>query len=502
MAAQREVEQRESEHLEIETKYEVAADTVIPDLAGLAGVNHTSTDPTFHLTAVYYDTEALDLSGHRITLRRRTGGKDDGWHLKLPESDGAVGGGRREITVGLDEAPGDGVPAALTDRVLAIVRGRALSPIAIINNDRATTYLHGADDELLGEFVDDHVRSVSLLADGREQAWREWEFEIPDTDAARSAARAVDAAVRAAGAVAPDRASKLARAIDSVVPTRPRVRRGRARIGEVLVSALAEYRDNLVAADPAVRERAHDSVHQMRIACRQLRSVLSEYSQYLSGPAPAALQAELKTLAAVLGAVRDAEVVAEQFEQLAVAEPEYAGAAELIAVRQRAAEARGWRQVDAALASDRYLDLLDALDALVTDPPLNGRADRRATALAAVVHKRYRKFVARAHRVIRDPASPDHEVHEIRKKAKRLRYAGKAVALPRTVRRELRSLSEVQALLGGFQDAHIAREAIAEALPDVTDPVLAFRLGRLDALQQQRAEQARAGMPRALRHTR
>ena len=36
------------------------------------------------LSATYYDTADLRLLRSRMTLRRRRGGSDAGWHLKLP----------------------------------------------------------------------------------------------------------------------------------------------------------------------------------------------------------------------------------------------------------------------------------------------------------------------------------------------------------------------------------------------------------------------------------
>ena len=92
-----------AEQREIETKYEVGPETAAPSLAAVPGVDHVSTDEVFHLVAVYYDTDALDLAANRITLRRRTGGKDDGWHLKLP--DGADRRARLVVTaVAVDPA--------------------------------------------------------------------------------------------------------------------------------------------------------------------------------------------------------------------------------------------------------------------------------------------------------------------------------------------------------------------------------------------------------------
>lgn len=492
---------------EIETKYEVDAAAVVPELRAVRGVEAVRTDELFHLSAVYFDTAALDLARRRITLRRRTGGKDDGWHLKLPEADGA----RTEVAVALAESSGpDQVPGELTEALLVHLRGRPLSPIAIIDNDRATTYLHGDGGELLGEFVDDRVHSISLLPEGREQTWREWEFEIPDTAAGRSTAARVDKVLRAAGARTPDRASKLARAIDAAPAAPMAPHRKKATAGEVLVAALAAQRDQLIEIDPRVRAREFDAVHRMRTTTRQLRSVLTEFADHFTGPAPAALRAELRVLAKVLGAVRDAEVAAAALEAAAedpetgAEDPEIGAAAGLVAARERRAQDRGLIAVDRWLIGDRYLLLLDALDALVEDPPLAGRAGRRATALTPVLHRRYRRFRRAAKRELRDPAVTDHRVHEIRKAAKALRYSALAAApaLPKDTRRELASLREVQELLGRFQDTHLTRAAIAAALPAVTDPAIAFGLGRLDARARAQLIELRAAMPRALRRTR
>ena len=78
---------------------------VVPDLAGSGGVDSMGPPDVQHLAATYYDTDDLRLIGSRITLRRRTGGDDAGWHIKLP-----VGGDtRRELHFPLD-LPGHPVP--------------------------------------------------------------------------------------------------------------------------------------------------------------------------------------------------------------------------------------------------------------------------------------------------------------------------------------------------------------------------------------------------------
>jgi len=68
--------------LEVERKFTVPPDFVVPELAmhGWAVAPET----TVVLDATYYDTEDLRLARAHITLRRRVGGSDAGWHLKLP----------------------------------------------------------------------------------------------------------------------------------------------------------------------------------------------------------------------------------------------------------------------------------------------------------------------------------------------------------------------------------------------------------------------------------
>ena len=51
---------------------------VVPDVAAIDKPTHIS------MHAVYYDTPDLRLAREGVTLRRRSGGADAGWHLKLP----------------------------------------------------------------------------------------------------------------------------------------------------------------------------------------------------------------------------------------------------------------------------------------------------------------------------------------------------------------------------------------------------------------------------------
>src|SRR5580692_8228891 len=97
---------------ETEAKYEAAADVVLPPLDNLPQVAATASAPEQMLVAVYYDTSDLRLLRAGITLRRRTGGEDAGWHLKLP----AGGRTREEIRLPLDSS-GEGAPRGSRPRV-------------------------------------------------------------------------------------------------------------------------------------------------------------------------------------------------------------------------------------------------------------------------------------------------------------------------------------------------------------------------------------------------
>jgi inorganic triphosphatase YgiF len=99
-------------HDEIERKYDVGPGTAVPDLRGVTGVASVGPPVEHLLEAVYYDTAAHDLAHRGITLRRRTGGTDEGWHLKLPAGTDT----RRELQESLGVA-GEQVPESLRARV-------------------------------------------------------------------------------------------------------------------------------------------------------------------------------------------------------------------------------------------------------------------------------------------------------------------------------------------------------------------------------------------------
>ena len=108
---------------EIEMKYEAGPETVLPPLEDLPRVASEAAPDEVKLEAEYYDTADLRLLRAGVTLRRRRGGKDAGWHLKLPASPQT----RREIRTPLGRG-GRTVPDAMARLVRVYTRGEAPRP--------------------------------------------------------------------------------------------------------------------------------------------------------------------------------------------------------------------------------------------------------------------------------------------------------------------------------------------------------------------------------------
>ncbi|MDT5091230.1 MAG: hypothetical protein QOH60_593 [Mycobacterium sp.] len=442
-------------HLEVERKFDVDDTTLSPSFDGLAVVARVQRAPSQQLDAVYYDTPGRDLAAHLITLRRRTGGSDAGWHLKLPAGPDA----RTEVRAPL--SGDDEVPAELREVVLAIVRDRPLSPVARISTNRTVDQLYGVGGTELAEFADDHV---TAWADGddAEQHWREWELELAEQAAAdghevgelmgRLANRLLDAGAQPAG-----HGSKLARVLDQSAPAEG----AEPEIEDPVHRAVAEEIDNLLTWDRAVRADVYDSIHQMRVTTRKIRSLLQSAESAFGLSDDAWILDELRQLASVLGVARDAEVLAERYEKALDELP-----VELVRgpIRDRLVEGAnrryraGWRRSLTAMRSQRYFRMLDALEDLVAAeaPQLLSGEVPSADATIESGYKRVRKQAKRA-----DNAEVEHRdeaLHRIRKGAKRLRYTAAATG----AKGVSDAAKNIQSLLGDHQDSVVSRQHLSQ----------------------------------------
>lgn len=155
--------------LEVERKYDVDDATPVPDWTRLPEVASVGEAEPRALDAQYLDTAGMHLARARVAVRRRSGGPDEGWHIKTSEAEG-----RREHRWPLGD--GDGVPPAVTRAVTAWTTAPLL-PVARIRNARTAYALRDAAGGLVAEFVDDRVAATAART-GARRAWREWEMEL------------------------------------------------------------------------------------------------------------------------------------------------------------------------------------------------------------------------------------------------------------------------------------------------------------------------------------
>ena len=453
---------------ETERKYEparggTAALDAVKTMTGTAGVAAVSELPEQLLDAIYYDTADLRLIRAGITLRRRTGGEDAGWHLKLP----AGADTRDEIRLPLTGADGP-VPEELTALVRANTRGAALAPVVRIQTRRHVLRLLDGAGRALAEIAANHVSAEP--ADGSTAtAWDEIEAEL--VTGGPALLTAIDQQLRRAGARTAATKTKLQRALAGRLPAaeptpEPQLTRHSPAGGVVL----AYLRDQVAAIsyhDPLVRRDEPDAVHQMRVAARRARSALQAFGTIIDRETTRPLCAELKWLAAALGQARDTEVLqARLTADLAAVPPALVvGPAQARITAHFTAQLTQARQTALdTLDGQRYLRLLDNLDALLADPPLTPLAARQAGKALAKPVRRAARRLQRALDAVPGAQDRDTAIHEARKATKRARYAAEAAvpALGRTASRQAAQAKELQQLLGDHHDSVVARAVLLD----------------------------------------
>ncbi|MFF4687299.1 CHAD domain-containing protein [Streptomyces sp. NPDC001307] len=481
---------------EIERKYE-SDDSGLPDLTGVGGVAAVLDKGLVELDATYYDTADQRLTAAALTLRRRTGGSDAGWHLKFPVEPGV----RDEIRAPLS----DTVPEEIAALARSRVRDAELVPLVRLRSARDVRHLVDADGTLLAEASVDAVTAERLEAPGGAAQWTEIEVELAD-DGDPAFLDLVEKRLRRAGVRPSKSPSKLARALEQTGGARHRKAKPAppATAGDHVLAYLRAQRDVLVELDPAVRRDVPDSVHRMRVATRRARSTLRSFRSVLDRTVTDPVADELKWLAGELGVDRDQEVMAERLTADLDALPPDLVVGPVPARLASWAEARGGgaqAHLTGVLDSRRYLTLLDTLDALLADPPLRKAAGKKPEkVLAKAMDKDLATLSALVERAIGVPpgAERDVAVHEARKKAKRTRYAAEAAtpALGKPAGFLTKAMKSLTTLLGDHQDSVMTRltlrelSAVAHATGEST-----FTYGVLYGREEARAAQAEAELP-------
>lgn len=438
----------------------------MPDLSAVGRVDR---EPTVTMQSTYVDTADLRLARWGVTLRRHEGDQEQGWVLSLPGDD--------VVTAPLSQE----VPAELRELTLAFARSEAMADVATLRTERTPYVLVDDAGRTVGHVLDD---TVSLL-DGEHIAARFREVEV--VPMAGLSMEPVVQILRAAGA-----ATYTTTATDWVlgpgahepadVPEPADVGR-KDPAGEAVTAHLRRHARALLLQDVRVRRDLPDSVHQMRVAARRLRSGLKVFEPLLDYEWAESLRTELGWVAGELGVSRDTEVLQARIDEHAdeVGEP---FASSIRAVVDPALSDQ-WKDARdhalGAMASERYVAFVEQLTDAAARPRLQegseGPADEVLPVLVEKAWNKLRKEVK-----LLELDGPSDVWHEARIRAKKARYAAEAVApvLGENLKRFAKALSGVTELLGEHQDAWVAQNTLRELAerPEV-DGVTGFSLGLL-----------------------
>jgi CHAD domain-containing protein len=416
----------------------------LPDLTG-------ELLPRRVITTTYHDTPELSLARAGITLRYATEARHADWRLHLPGGDGPI-----ELE---EEAPAGSPPETLVRLLATHTRNGAIGPVATLCTRRSGVVSAFADARVAVQL--DWVEVISGPDDV--PAFGVVEVELVEGDDDRLD-DAVDA-LRKAGAT-PGNGVPAAQALwNRIAPPQ----RDDAFVRQQLDEILAHDPGTRLGADP-------EDLHKHRVAIRRLRAVLREEP----------LKSELRWIGTALGAVRDLDVLIEHYGgETESLEPDERLAFRPVLLRLTRRRAAARRQLAEALDSERYFELLDALEAFPADPTPAETAHAEAT-------KQFRKLRKQVRAAGEDPE--DELLHAIRKRAKRVRYAAERAAGAGDVSLgQLGSRAKaLQDVLGIHQDAVVGEQILRDLAAGVTRPAQALAIGRLVERERTRQEQSRA----------
>ena len=449
-------------------------------------------EPVRRLRTTHWDTADLRLARWGVALEHSA---DAGWVLRLPatgEGMAAPDGAELHFEDGAERPPEQAL------RLVRVYARRApVEMVARLVTVTGETVLLDGEGAVLARLVDD---TVSVYSGPRiTQRFREIDL-ISDSGALLDL---IAARYQAAGAQPARPRALVARALGLVGSPPPEIGSvtlgGAATAGDVVRRALSTSVIRLLRHDPGVRLGVDaEDVHQARVATRRLRSDLRTFRPLLDQAWADALRDDLRWIGGELGRVRDAEVLRDRLKAAATTLPAPDRRSALAIVAPLVGQVRSARRhLLAAVDTDHYLEVIDHLVAAARAPVLTEMAASPARdVLPGLVRKPWRSLRSGALAARGDV--PDEQLHDLRIRAKRCRYAAEAAAAAtgKNAARFAREVAALQEVLGELHDAVVAEAWLRErsAAPRVQDTAL-FAAGELVALQRDAAEQARLGWP-------
>jgi CHAD domain-containing protein len=472
--------------VEREIKLDFDVDQLIPDLVDVAGADVVvSVLAERSLDAVYFDTADLRLTRWGCILRHRS---EEGWMVKLPDPGGDEGSGvlmRAEVRFGgaAISPPPDAIAL-----VAPFARGGALRSVAHLHTTRKPVRVDDLDGKPIAELVED---GVTVRLPGQAEWWFQMvEIEFADERSASDVSSIVDRFVNAGAH--PTSQSKVARALGAAAAAAPDVVvppvSGSPTAREVIHAAIARSVESHLLHLPIARVgEGTEGVHQARVALRRLRSDLRTFSPLLDPIWAAALSAEVRWLGDRLGEVRDADVRIEVLNRVIDEEPsiderDAVALVEYLRIERNQAHARLLEALDSA----RCAELLDGLVGAAADPRTAPQADDPSEEnIPGLVDRPWRKLRKAVGRL--GPRPTHAEIHRIRIKAKRCRYAAEAVepAMGKPARRLAKAMKRIQNSLGDLNDAIVIRAHLAATASEHKE--FSYMAGELSGLLVARA---------------
>lgn len=455
---------------EIESKFDVAPDFVLGDLGELATDGIRVETTVVDLLSTYYDTADHALLRSRLTLRRRTGAADTGWHLKVPGA-----GFRTELRWPL--AGNDSLPRELRTLIEPFTRGAPVEPSVELQTVRTRHRLITPDDDLRVELADDEVRARGLKATVLTPRWREVEAELGPAGVARNLKESA-ALLTARGAFPAASTSKLERALHGQPLPTP----DQNTAGSVLNDYLLAQCDALTAGhfavsmkpyDPDSGAVPHEAVHHTRVATRRLRTALRTFGPMFDDSQASKLESELAWYATELGEVRDREVLRARLAKAVDQLPAFlvvgrvADRIDEVLLTEISQHAEALLET---MRDERYWSLIMDLANWRAEPPFTAAAEMPASSLDDYVAEAEEKLAKRMKKAAAPHAEPE-DLHSARKAGKRARYAAEAAApaLGKRANTLVKKATMLQTLLGEYQDSIISTEVLRRIADKVAD---------------------------------